>query len=192
MKNICLTNGSLRGKAASSLVFLNYINCRLAYTEFNKDIINVRTKVKESCPENNLKTISRADAIIMVFPLLPTASLGLWCACWKTFTCKQKAVATTKLTRFILSKTAASPSRKSWVNLSGWWKTFVGDCLLTGGSPYAWEADRLTQRQWKLPCWICSIKGLFQQSFRISKLAIQGKRTTLSSIPSYPYASCNG
>lgn len=69
MKNICLINGSLRGKEASSLVFLNYINGMLDDTEFNKDIINVRAKVKESYPENDLKTISRADAIIMVFPL---------------------------------------------------------------------------------------------------------------------------
>jgi hypothetical protein len=69
MKNICLINGSLRGKKASSLVFLNYINGMLADTEFNKDIIKVRAKVKESYPENDLKTISNADAIIMVFPL---------------------------------------------------------------------------------------------------------------------------
>jgi len=41
----------------------------LADTEFNKDIINVRARVKERYPEDNLKTISRADAIIMVFPL---------------------------------------------------------------------------------------------------------------------------
>lgn len=69
MKNICLINGSLRGKKASSLVFLNYIDGLLSDTEFKKDIINVRTKVKESYPEDNLKTISRADVIIMVFPL---------------------------------------------------------------------------------------------------------------------------
>ena len=69
MKNICFINGSLRGKKASSLVFLNYINGMLANTEFNKDIIRVRSKVKESYPEDDLKTISRADAIIMVFPL---------------------------------------------------------------------------------------------------------------------------
>jgi hypothetical protein len=69
MKTICFINGSLRGKEASSLVFLNYINDMLADTEFNKDIINVRARVKESYPEDNLKIISRADAIIMVFPL---------------------------------------------------------------------------------------------------------------------------
>ena len=33
-------------------------------TEFNKDIIPVKAKVKESYPEDDLKTISRADAII--------------------------------------------------------------------------------------------------------------------------------
>ena len=69
MKNVCIINGSLRGKKASSLIFLNYINGTLADTEFNKDIINVRAKVKERYPENILKTISCADAIIMVFPL---------------------------------------------------------------------------------------------------------------------------
>jgi len=69
MKKICLINGSLRGKEASSLVFLNSINGMLPDTEFNKDIINVRARVKESYPEDTLKTISRADAIIMVFPL---------------------------------------------------------------------------------------------------------------------------
>lgn len=69
MNNICFINGSLRGKEASSLVFLNCINGMLANTEFNKDIINVRAKVKESYPEDKLKTISRADAVIMVFPL---------------------------------------------------------------------------------------------------------------------------
>ncbi len=69
MKNICFINGSLRGKEASSLVFLNCINGMLADTEFNKYIINVRAKVKENYPEDILKTISCADAIIMVFPL---------------------------------------------------------------------------------------------------------------------------
>jgi len=69
MKNICFINGSLRGKEASSLVFLNCINGMMADTEFNKDNINVRAKVKESYPEDNLKTISHADAILMVFPL---------------------------------------------------------------------------------------------------------------------------
>lgn len=41
----------------------------LADTEFHKDIINVRARVKGSYAEDILKTISRGDAIIMVFPL---------------------------------------------------------------------------------------------------------------------------
>jgi hypothetical protein len=69
MKNICLINGSLRGKEASSLLFLNSINDMLPDNEFNKNIINVRARVKESYPEDILETISRADAIIMLFPL---------------------------------------------------------------------------------------------------------------------------
>jgi hypothetical protein len=69
MKHICIINGSLRGKEDSSLVFLNYINGMLADTEFNKDFIRVRAKVDESYPEDDLRTIFRADAIIMVFPL---------------------------------------------------------------------------------------------------------------------------
>jgi hypothetical protein len=69
MKNICFINGSFRGKEASSLVFLNCINGMLADAEFNKDFIRVRAKVKEGYPDDDLRTISRADAIIMVFPL---------------------------------------------------------------------------------------------------------------------------
>jgi len=81
MKNICLINGSLRGKEASSLVFLNSINSMLADPESNKDIINVKARLKESYSEDILKTISRADAIIMVFPLftygIPDAMMRL-------------------------------------------------------------------------------------------------------------------
>jgi len=69
MKNICFINGSLRGKKASSLVFLNCISSMLAEAEFNTDIINVRVKAKERYSEELLKTISHADAIIMVYPL---------------------------------------------------------------------------------------------------------------------------
>lgn len=69
MKNICFINGSLRGKGASSLVFLNFIKRLLAGSEFNKDIVNVRAKVRGNYPEDVIRTISRADAIIMVFPV---------------------------------------------------------------------------------------------------------------------------
>ena len=69
MKNVCFINGSLRGKEASSLVFLKSIDRLLPDAEFKKEILNVRPRVKGSYPEEILKTISRADAIIMVFPL---------------------------------------------------------------------------------------------------------------------------
>lgn len=69
MKNICFIHGSLRGREASSLLFINFINGMLADTKFKKEIINVRPKAKEGYPEDDLETISRADAIVMVFPL---------------------------------------------------------------------------------------------------------------------------
>jgi len=69
MKNICLINGSLRGKEASSLLFMNSIKGLLGDSEFHKDIINVRARVNVSYPEDILTAISHADAVIMVFPL---------------------------------------------------------------------------------------------------------------------------
>jgi hypothetical protein len=69
MKNICLINGSLRGKEASSLLFMNSIKGLLDDSEFHTAIINVRARAKVSYPEDILTAISRADAVIMVFPL---------------------------------------------------------------------------------------------------------------------------
>lgn len=69
MKSICLVNGSLRGEQSSSLEFLNDISRRLPDAEFNKVFLTVRAKVKESYPEDMLKSIASADAIIFVFPL---------------------------------------------------------------------------------------------------------------------------
>jgi hypothetical protein len=81
MKNICLVNGSLRGKKASSLQFLRDIDLRLPGTEYNKTILNVKAKVKENYPEDMLKRLADADAIIFVFPLhnygLPGAFMRL-------------------------------------------------------------------------------------------------------------------
>jgi hypothetical protein len=42
MENICLINGSLRGKKAASLEFLKDVNRRIADREFNKTFITVR------------------------------------------------------------------------------------------------------------------------------------------------------
>ncbi len=69
MKNVCFINGSLRGKNASSLIFLNCISGMIPDSEFNKKIMAVRAKVKDAYPKDDLRAISRADAIIMVFPL---------------------------------------------------------------------------------------------------------------------------
>lgn len=81
MKNVCFINGSLRGREASSLVFLKSINRLLPDPEFKKEIINVRPRVIGNYPEEILKKISRADAIIMVFPLftygIPAALMRL-------------------------------------------------------------------------------------------------------------------
>jgi hypothetical protein len=68
-KSICLVNGSLRGQKASSLEFLKDIERRLPDTEYNKTSLTVKVKLKESYPENILKGIACADAIVFVFPL---------------------------------------------------------------------------------------------------------------------------
>ncbi len=69
MKNVCLINGSLRGKQAASLEFLKDLSLRLPGTDYYKIILTVKVRVKESYPENMLESMARADAIIIVFPL---------------------------------------------------------------------------------------------------------------------------
>ncbi len=69
MKNVCLVNGSLRGRKAASLEFLRDIALRLPDQEYSKKIITVRAKVKDNYPEDMLKSLAAADAIIFVFPL---------------------------------------------------------------------------------------------------------------------------
>ena len=81
MKSVCLINGSLRGKEASSLVFLHDIIRRLPDGEYNKTIITVKARLKDAYPEEMLKKMTSADAIILVFPLytygLPGALMRL-------------------------------------------------------------------------------------------------------------------
>lgn len=80
-KSICFVNGSLRGKKASSLEFLKDIELRLPDTEYNKTFLTVKAKLKESYPENMLRDIACADAVVFVFPLhnygLPGALMRL-------------------------------------------------------------------------------------------------------------------
>lgn len=81
MKKLCLINGSLRGKKASSLKFLNALDRRLPNKEFNKTFFTVKSGVKDNYSENILKSLASADAIIFVFPLysygLPGALMRL-------------------------------------------------------------------------------------------------------------------
>ncbi len=69
MKNICLVNGSLRGKKAASTAFLQDVNRKLADNEYNKTIITVRARAKDDYPEGILKSLAGADVVIFVFPL---------------------------------------------------------------------------------------------------------------------------
>ena len=66
MKKVCLVNGSLRGKQASSSEFLKDIDLRLPDTEYSKTVINVKAKIKDSYPEDILQSLAGADAIIFM------------------------------------------------------------------------------------------------------------------------------
>jgi hypothetical protein len=69
MKNICLINGSLRGKEASSLVFLNEVYKRLSNNKYSKNIVTVRAKIDNGYPEQTFINMAQADVIILIFPL---------------------------------------------------------------------------------------------------------------------------
>ncbi len=81
MKSVCIVNGSLRGKKASSLQFLKDLSLRLPDAEYSKTFLTVKAKVKENYPEDMLSSLARADAIVFVFPLhnygLPGALMRL-------------------------------------------------------------------------------------------------------------------
>ena len=69
MKSICLVNGSLRGKKASSLELLHDVESRLPDTDYATKIVSVRAKVQGSYPLETLRDLATADALILVFPL---------------------------------------------------------------------------------------------------------------------------
>lgn len=81
MKNICLINGSLRGKKATSLAFLNALAIRLTDNEFKKTVMTVKAGVQGNYSVDTLKQMAFADAIVFVFPLyaygLPGALMRL-------------------------------------------------------------------------------------------------------------------
>ena len=69
MQNICLINGSLRGRKAASNEFLEDVNRRIPDNEFNKVFITLKARVKDDYPEDTLKSLAGADVIILAFPL---------------------------------------------------------------------------------------------------------------------------
>ncbi len=69
MKKICFINGSLMGKKSSSLVFLNDLQKLFPKSEYEKEFIAVKSKIKEGYPEDAIKKIAAADAVLMAFPL---------------------------------------------------------------------------------------------------------------------------
>jgi len=81
VKRICFINGSLRGKAASSLTFLHGVERLLSDKEFEKPIITVETRLHDCYPEEMMKIMGSADAIVIAFPLfcysLPGALMRL-------------------------------------------------------------------------------------------------------------------
>jgi hypothetical protein len=76
MKNICLVNGSLRGKKASSLEFLHDVESRLPDSEYAQKTVSVKAKVKGGYSLETLRDLATADALILVFPLFTYAIPG--------------------------------------------------------------------------------------------------------------------
>lgn len=66
---MCIINGSLRGKKAASLAFSRDLERRLPAAAFETVIVGVKARVRDRYPETTLRSIARADAIVLVFPL---------------------------------------------------------------------------------------------------------------------------
>jgi hypothetical protein len=81
VKRICFINGSLRGEAASSLRFLQGLDKLLCDKEFEKPIITVKAMMPGAYPEEMLKMMGSAHALVVAFPLfsysLPGALMRL-------------------------------------------------------------------------------------------------------------------
>lgn len=79
--HVCLINGSLRGRKASSLRFLLDVSRRLADDLYYKTAITVRGGARDHYPSETLACMADADALVFVFPLygygLPGALMRL-------------------------------------------------------------------------------------------------------------------
>ncbi len=81
VKRVCLVNGSLRGKKASSLKFLQDMSRRLPEDGYHKTVITVRGGVTDGYAVEVLASMAQADVLVFVFPLygygLPGAFMRL-------------------------------------------------------------------------------------------------------------------
>lgn len=69
MKNICFINGSPKGKKSNSLFFLNRLDEDMNENNYNKFYIHVTSSIHSGKIEEDFKTMSYADAIVIAFPL---------------------------------------------------------------------------------------------------------------------------
>ena len=80
MKNICYINGSLRGKDASTLSFINDLDNRIG-SSYNKEFITVKAGANPAYPDEMFLKIAKADVLVFAFPLfaysLPGALMRL-------------------------------------------------------------------------------------------------------------------
>ena len=81
VKTVCLINGSLRGRKASSLSFLQDVSRRLPDALYRKTVITVRGNAKQVYSAETLAGMAQADVLVFVFPLynyaLPGALMAL-------------------------------------------------------------------------------------------------------------------
>jgi hypothetical protein len=81
MKSVCFINGSLRGRKASSLAFLQDVSRRLPDALYRKTVITVRGNVREGYDSGVLERMAGTDVLVFVFPLygygLPGALMEL-------------------------------------------------------------------------------------------------------------------
>ena len=76
MKRICLINGSLRGKKASSRELLEDIARRLPDADCVKTTVTVKARPTGGYPPAVLEQLATADALVLVFPLYAYALPG--------------------------------------------------------------------------------------------------------------------
>ena len=80
-KAVCLINGSLRGRKASSSAFLQDVSRRLPDSDFQQTFVVVKGTGADGYPPDTLRLMAEADALVFVFPLyaygLPGALMRL-------------------------------------------------------------------------------------------------------------------